>query len=174
MANSNNFNNRDAFFDLLGATELSKELKALSEVKSINSIIKPAMHAGAAEIRKIARKDAPKQKGSGVLKKSIKNKTFIAKRGAKGVISRIGVFVKGTAEVPNGKKTVHPATYGSAINYGTTKAGKNKNVTIEARNFLGKALQKGDAIGVEKVIAKTQVQLDKWHQKQAKKNASKK
>lgn len=156
----------EEFFKVNGAKELAQELKELSRGMK-NKIVKPGVLAGAGEARKVAKQFVPVK--DGVLKKSIKNKVFTAKRGSKGVVGRIGIFVKGTEKVKNGNKMVHPAKYGAAVNYGSEKTGRDKSNVLGARLFLENALQASESQGVAKCIAKTQEAMDKFHAKQASK-----
>lgn len=153
--------NQDNFFKVNGANELAKELKELSRGMQ-NKILRPAMTKATGEIRKVAKTYVPVVEGSGLLKKSIKNKTFTAKRGAKGIVGRVGVFVKGFDGVGT-----HPAKYGAALEHGTEKAGKGNNTIIGARNFLANALQSAEPMATKALLAKTQEKMDAFHAKQA-------
>ena len=153
---------QDDFFKVNGAKELAKELKELSRGMQ-NKILKSPMTKATGEIRKIAKRYAPEDKG--IAKKFIKNKTFTAKRGAKGIVGRIGVFE--TASIPNGKEGVEIAKYAAVIEHGTDKAGRGKSNTIYARNYLSDALVAGDPIATQVLIAKTQEKMDAFHAKQA-------
>ena len=150
---------QDNFFKVNGAKELAKELKELSRGMQ-NKILRPAMTKATGEIRKVAKTYVPVD--SGLLKKSIKNKTFTAKRGAKGIVGRVGVFVKGSDGV-----ATHPAKYGAALEHGTEKAGKGNNTIIGARNFLANALQSAEPMATKALLAKTQEKMDAFHAKQA-------
>ena len=150
---------QDDFFKVNGAKELAKELKELSRGMQ-NKILKSPMTKATGEIRKIAKRYAPVDKG--IAKKFIKNKTFTAKRGAKGIVGRVGVFVKGSDGVGT-----HPAKYGAALEHGTEKAGKGNNTIIGARNFLANALQSAEPMATKALLAKTQERMDAFHAKQA-------
>jgi HK97 gp10 family phage protein len=153
---------QDQFFKVNGAKELAQELKELSRGMQ-NQILRPALRAATAEVRKVAKTYVPVK--SGLLKRSIKNKVFTAKRGAKGVVGRIGVFVKGS-DVSGG---THPAKYGAALEYGTESAGKGKDTIIGARRFLANALKASEPIATSKLVSKTQERMDNFHAKQASK-----
>lgn len=156
--------NQNEFFKVNGAKELGNELKALTRGMN-NTILRPALREATGEVRKVAKTYVPVQ--SGVLKSSIKNKVFTSKRNAKGVVGRVGIFVKGNQKVKNGNKMVHPATYGATLEHGTDKAGAGRSNYIGARNFLSNALQSAEPIATQRMIARTQIELDKFHAKQA-------
>ena len=151
--------NQDQFFKINGANELGQELKELSRGMQ-NKILRPAMTKAVAEIRKVAKTYVPID--SGTLKKSIKSKTFTAKRGAKGIVGRVGVFVKGS----DGTGT-HPAKYGAAIEYGTETAGKGNNTVIGARNYLSNAMSSAEPAATQALLTKAQERMDNFHAQQA-------
>lgn len=152
-------NGQDDFFKINGAKELGAELRALSRGIQ-NQIVRPALRVATAEVRKVAKTYVPI--ASGLLKKSIKNKVFTAKRGAKGVVGRIGVFVKGS----DAGSGTHPAKYGAALEHGTDKAGKGKSTVIGARKFLQNALTAAEPTATKLLVNKTQERMDAFHAKQ--------
>ena len=150
---------QDEFFKVNGADELANELRELSRGMQ-NKILRPAMTQAVAEVRKVAKTYVPIQEGSGLLKKSIKSKVFTAKRGAKGIVGRVGVFVKGS----DGQGT-HPAKYGAALEHGTETAGRGGNTVIGARRFLANSLASAEPMATKKLLDKTQERLDAFHSK---------
>lgn len=154
--------NQDNFFKIHGAKSLQKELQDLSRGMQ-NRILRSPMRKAVAEIRKDAKKFVPVE--SGWLKKSIKSKVFTTKRGSKGIVGRVGVFVPKQETRPNGRKMVHPARVASTLEYGTENAGKARNTYIGARNFLRNALRSADDRAVEILIKDTQKRINEFHAK---------
>ena len=152
--------NQDEFFKINGAKELGEELRELSRGMQ-NKILRPALRVATAEVRKVAGNYVPVK--SGVLKKSIKSKVFTAKRGAKGVVGRIGVFIKGSTG------ETHPAKYGAVLEHGTKSAGRDRKTIIGARNFLSNALSSAEPQATSKFLSKTQEKMDEFHAKQSSK-----
>ena len=152
--------NQDNFFELHGAKELAEELRELSRGMQ-NQILRSPMTKAIAEIRKGAKRYVSIDKG--LAKKFIISKTFTAKRGAKGIVGRIGVFTD--ISIPNGKEGVHVAKYAAVQNYGTNRAGKAKNTTIPAQDFLGKALASEDGKATTILLTEAQKRLDAFHAK---------
>jgi hypothetical protein len=139
MANEN-------FFQVNGAKELGRELSQLSRAMK-NTILRPGMRQGAAEIRKAAKKLAPKD--TGLLKRKIKSKVYTKKKGTKGVVARIGIL--GDAGYSDQKKPRPVALYGYVQN--------NK------QHFLDSAVDIAEGPAIYKLIATTQEKMDEFHYK---------
>jgi len=152
--------NQDNFFKTHGADELAQELRDLSRGMQ-NKILRSPMTKAVAEVRKAAKRYIKVDKG--VAKKFIKSKTFTAKRGAKGIVGRIGVFTD--ISVPNGKEGVFVAKYAAVQNYGSTKVGKARNTTIPAQDFLGKALASENEKATNILLTEAQKKMDAFHAK---------
>jgi hypothetical protein len=138
---------QDEFFKLHGADELQKELKALSRGMQ-NKIVRPGLRQGAAEIRKVAKRIAPKD--TGLLSKSIKSKVFTNKTGAKGVVARVGVLSTDAVD-----KDGDPV-----IKYAGPIEEKTK--------FLEKATAQAQGIAIQKLLGVTQQKMDAFHASQPK------
>ena len=67
----------NSFFEIHGAKEIALELNELARGVN-NQIVRPGLRKGAAHIRKIAKKIAPKADGH--LKKAIQSKVFTNKK----------------------------------------------------------------------------------------------
>jgi HK97 gp10 family phage protein len=140
------------FFEVHGAKEIAKELKDLSRGMQ-NKIVRPALNVAVAEVRKTAKQLAPKD--TGILKKAIKSKVFTKKRGAKGIVGRIGVL-DSNVEYSDGTPVAKVA---AVLNHGSPAR------NIYARNFLEDALKMTEPQATAKLLARTQVEIDKFHAK---------
>lgn len=134
----------DNFWKVHGAKEIGDELRELSRGQ-MNKILRPGMRQGSAEVRKAAKKLAPKD--TGLLKKKIKSKVYTKKKGGKGVVARIGVL--GDAGYSNQEPPRPVALYGYAQNKET--------------HFLDSALDIAQAPAIYKLISTTQQKLDAFH-----------
>lgn len=153
---------QDEFFKINGAEELGRELRELSRGVQ-NKILRPALTKATGEVRKVAKKNAPVDLG--ILQKNIKNKTFTAKRGSKGVVGRIGVFSKDVISYGE-SRGVAIAKYGAVQEYG------KKDGSVKAQEYLAKSLQQAEPQATQALIKRTQEKLDDFHAKQASKYKS--
>lgn len=136
----------DNFWKVHGAKEIGDELRELSRGQ-MNTVLRPGMRQGAAEIRKAAKQLAPKD--TGLLNKKIKSKVYTKKKGGKGVVARIGVL--GDAGYSNQNPPRPVALYGYDQN--------------KKQGFLDDALSIAEAPAIHKLIATTQQKLDAFHAK---------
>jgi HK97 gp10 family phage protein len=146
---------QDEFFKMYGAKELGKELRKLSRGTQ-NKILRPALSVGAAEIRKIAKKNAPKK--SGLLKSEVKSKVFTAKRRAKGLVAKIGVLGGKAQKVhyyPQQGNEEKPRPVLLVAHYHNQKL-----------KFLDKALEQGNPQAVKVMLARFQEKLTAFHAKE--------
>lgn len=139
------------FFEIHGAREIGLELAELARSAN-NVIVRPGLRKGAAHIRKIAKKIAPRD--DGFLRKAIQSKVFTNKGGAKGVVAKIGIL-KNSFTDEDGRPVIAYA-----------------GVQNEETKFLARALAQGKAEAIKILIASTQEQLNKFHAKNAAKAAA--
>tara|TARA_R110002126_G_C10271285_1_gene484102 strand:- start:254 stop:712 length:459 start_codon:yes stop_codon:yes gene_type:complete len=142
---------QNSFFTIHGAKEVADELNELSRGIN-NQIIKPGLTVGAAHIRKIAKREAPKIDGH--LIKAIQSKVFTAKSGGKGVFSKIGILKKSFTD-ENGTPVIK---YAGEAN--------------EATDYLNKSIQKGQSEAIRLMVKRVQEKLDAFHAKRAAKAAA--
>jgi len=138
-------------FRINGAKEIAQELDELSRGVN-NQIVKPGLTVGAAHIRKIAKREAPKIDGH--LIKAIQSKVFTAKSGGKGVYSKIGILKKSFTD-ENGTPVIK---YAGEAN--------------EATDYLNKSIQKGQSEAIRLMVKRVQEKLNAFHQKRAAKAAA--
>jgi hypothetical protein len=138
-------------FRINGAKEIAQELDELSRGFN-NQIIRPGLRQGAAHLRKIAKKIAPKDDGH--LRKAIQSKVITAKGRSKGVVARVGVL-KNTFTDENGVPVV-----------------KYAGAQLNKTEFLNKAVKQGDAAALKILTKVTQEKLTAFHQKRAAKAAA--
>lgn len=131
---------KDAF-EMHGFKELSNELKSLKKGMR-TKIVKPGVRKGGAEVRKAAKRIAPKD--TGLLRKSIKSKVTARK----GVVARIGVLDTSITDA----KGNAVAKYAAAVN--------------EKDNFLEEALQQAEQEAFNELLSSTQQRIDAFHNSQ--------
>lgn len=142
-------------FKVYGHDEIAKELKEMTRGMK-NKILRPALTKGAAVIRKIARNNA-KVGETGHLKKSIKSKTFTAKRGAKGVVARIGILA--SADLTDNKPTQKRPKGTPVQLYGRA---------VEVKYWtINDALKQGESQAMDVFMKRAQEKMDDFHAKQA-------
>ncbi len=153
MADKNNF------FKIHGAREVALALEDLSRGAQ-NKIVRPGLRQAVAEIRKIAKKIAPRD--SGALRKGIQSKVATLKKGRKGVIGVVGMLKKDKVGKPSKKfpAGVPIQIYGGALN--------------KKLKFLQRANQQGKALGIEKLRSVTRVKLREFQAKLDAKTKAKK
>jgi len=138
-------------FRINGAKEIAQELDELSRGFN-NQIVRPGLRQGAAHIRKIAKKIAPKDDGH--LRKAIQSKVITAKGRNKGVVARVGVL-KNTFTDENGVPVV-----------------KYAGAQLDKTEFLNKAVKQGEGAALKILTKVTQEKLTAFHQKRAAKAAA--
>ena len=141
----------NSFFKVHGAKEIADELNELSRGFN-NQIIRPGLRQGAAHIRKIAKKIAPKDDGH--LRKAIQSKVITAKGRNKGVVARIGIL-KNTFTDERGTPVV-----------------KYAGQQLDKTEFLNKAVKQGEAEAIKILTKVTQEKITAFHSKRAAKAAA--
>ena len=120
---------------LVGEKELMKRLNGLGKQSTVNRMARPALREASGEIRKAAKRLAPKK--SGQLKKSIKNKVVTSKK--TGTVFAVVGPAYGFKTVDENGRANDPAKYGHLVEFGTKPhviTAKNKK-TLKYVNKTG-------------------------------------
>lgn len=142
------------FIKIIGADEVIKDFESLKK-NFQKKVAKAGITAGTAEIRKVAKRKAPKRPNSGILKGNIRSIVGAPKKGQKGVIGRIGHIFKSKKNVEyyvDQKTKNRPEGAPVLLVY---KA-QNKRT-----NFLESALNEAQGTAIAKAKAKVYQQMDK-------------
>jgi hypothetical protein len=147
------------FFKVHGADEIAKELQGLSRGTK-NKIVRPGLRQAVAEIRKIAKRIAPKK--DGFLQRGIQSKVYTAKKFERGVVGRIGMLSRDKVGAPSKRFPggVPIQIYGGALN--------------KKLKFLQRANRQGEGIAVQKMISVTDQKLKAFQAKMDAKTKAKK
>ena len=144
------------FMQLTGFKELAAALRELPERVAKNAL-RSAVNAGASEIRKQAKANAPKD--TGLLEKNIYQKQIREQSDATKQVFFVGV--RGAKKKKKGEKKVEVPFYWRFIEFGTSK--------MPAKPFLRPAFDAKKEVAIERIGEKLDERIQKYAKELAKK-----